>query len=403
MASATVRISILGKLQKNYPKYFIWTILAVSLLILYRIDTHYGAFITNDWLINYEGGFVRRGLIGQIILYATRITAVPPWVFVYVLQSTAYILIALFAIKKLEHGVNAIGLAFLFSPVVFLFEVYEFGGLGRKELIFISVLAINGYFLERLQHQHRVLEKKYYISISAFMALGILAHESFIFYFPLLLLQLACYQQLSSTRTLIIPIAASLLAFGLTVAYRGNDEVVHAILNSLAPYVSGINCDGDGAICSLRVTADAALMHTIGPGKRHLVLLPVLVMLAYSIVFLLAFARNNCESPGYYKKITIALVLAELSMAPLFVIAIDYGRWVHIFVTGLFFAIPNKLLNDRTFLSNTNLSIRRTAIATFLLFTFSWNISCVRSESIGFGIWEFLRGTVPFYLSNAFG
>ena len=57
-------------IDKNYNIVF-GTILALSSLffILYLIkigQDFYWRYVYTDWLINYEGGFIKRGLLGQI-------------------------------------------------------------------------------------------------------------------------------------------------------------------------------------------------------------------------------------------------------------------------------------------------------------------------------------------------
>lgn len=40
-----------------------------------------------DWLINYQGGFVRRGFLGEIIYQCSEYTAVSPGFYVFLVQT----------------------------------------------------------------------------------------------------------------------------------------------------------------------------------------------------------------------------------------------------------------------------------------------------------------------------
>ena len=55
----------------NWPKYYLYYIsilIFCGIFILYNKHDVGNDSSLSDWLINYSGGFVRRGLIGQIVL-----------------------------------------------------------------------------------------------------------------------------------------------------------------------------------------------------------------------------------------------------------------------------------------------------------------------------------------------
>ena len=47
--------------------YFLYLILGSIFYLTFHIGEFPNKYTYTDWLINYEGGFVRRGLLGQII------------------------------------------------------------------------------------------------------------------------------------------------------------------------------------------------------------------------------------------------------------------------------------------------------------------------------------------------
>jgi hypothetical protein len=103
----------------------------VALSAAYFIELREGAatslgFRVGDWLVNYEDGFVRRGLLGSPILWAaTTFSTRPEWI-VLSLQAGLYALlfVLLFLLARPRRP-NIWVLAFLFSPAALLFPLYD--------------------------------------------------------------------------------------------------------------------------------------------------------------------------------------------------------------------------------------------------------------------------------------
>ena len=49
--------------------YFIYLIIATYVYLLLQINEFPQKYVFTEWLINYEGGYVNRGLLGQIVFY----------------------------------------------------------------------------------------------------------------------------------------------------------------------------------------------------------------------------------------------------------------------------------------------------------------------------------------------
>ena len=54
-------------LRTNYFKFYVIIILLFSVLFLSQKFLYPTDWTTSEWLINYQGGFVRRGLIGEFL------------------------------------------------------------------------------------------------------------------------------------------------------------------------------------------------------------------------------------------------------------------------------------------------------------------------------------------------
>ena len=79
-----------------------------------------------DWLINYQGGFVRRGLVGELFFQIFKITSIRLDFIVLFFIFAFYIFFYknfYEIIKKIKF--NFINLLLIFSPLSFLYPVME--------------------------------------------------------------------------------------------------------------------------------------------------------------------------------------------------------------------------------------------------------------------------------------
>ena len=138
-------------------------------------------FRVGDWLVNYEGGFVRRGLPGTpIISAATALATRPEWI-VLALQAALYAVFFLLLLALVRERRPSIWfLAFLLSPAALLFPLYDEAVIGRKDVLFFAAFALYAWWMPRPASR--------WASAAAF-GLGAavtLAHEMFFFFTSLL-------------------------------------------------------------------------------------------------------------------------------------------------------------------------------------------------------------------------
>ena len=72
--------------EKFFFKSYVIFIFFASITILYHKFLYPSDWTTSEWLINYQGGFVRRGLIGQIIVSINYFTNLNPRYLVYIFE-----------------------------------------------------------------------------------------------------------------------------------------------------------------------------------------------------------------------------------------------------------------------------------------------------------------------------
>ena len=122
-----------------------------SLISIYAILNIFHSSVSfdwtfEDWLINYEGGFVRRGLSGEIISRISNFFVGENKQFYFDIQihfTYFYILsilclifyVLLFNFLKKEK-LNVHNLFIILSPLSISFIIYNFSAIGRKEVLF---------------------------------------------------------------------------------------------------------------------------------------------------------------------------------------------------------------------------------------------------------------------------
>ena len=130
----------------NSNKYFK---LYISILFIFSVFYLYGkSNVGNDstiseWLINYEGGFTKRGLIGQIAISISELLnfSLRQSIFYFQIFSIGiYYLLLINFFKSVKF--NKIILLSIFTPIFLLYPVAEIEVLGRKEIIIFSFYLI---------------------------------------------------------------------------------------------------------------------------------------------------------------------------------------------------------------------------------------------------------------------
>ena len=105
----------------------------------------------SEWLINYEGGFTRRGFIGQIAILLSRLFESDLRWTIFLFQSffcTAYFSLLWYLLKDLKNN-RIINLS-IFTPIFILYPIAEIEVLARKEIIVFTLFLI--YILFPLNH-----------------------------------------------------------------------------------------------------------------------------------------------------------------------------------------------------------------------------------------------------------
>jgi hypothetical protein len=289
-----------------------------------------------DWLINYQGGFVRRGLAGETIFQISRLLHLPPIPFVIGLCLLLYgVLFYVFYRFAIGSSWNVWVLALLFSPATLSFHVLDPTAGYRKELLFLA--AFGGLLLLLRDRRFPAWQLAAYIAVAATVCT--MCHESLICYAPYFAGALLVSGR-NPRQTLLIVSPGAVLALGaaiLSATHPGNLHTAIAICSSLGYTMSpqlGSVCFEGGAIAFLGHNSSYArqTMQTFFTLDDY----PRVYGYAGTLAALpLLLGSRALAKLGSVRAVTAIWIVAAVSIAGsmiLFYLATDWGRWIYIHV-----------------------------------------------------------------------
>lgn len=306
-----------------------------------KIYTSHDAWVVGDWLINYHGGFVRRGLLGESFIFFANFFKTNPGVFFLAFTLICYAIFFLFSgLSLLKQDILWPYLWLIFSPFVYLFQINDSRGGFRKEIIYIALLAFVVW--AALQFSTLNFQRIFFASLLIYPFL-ILAHEMLAIFLPYLALVGVIYIPQKWTKTLLA-IFPSAIAFGASILTHPTRQQQKMIYEALKLYPM----ERKGSILWLTKSLRDALSHT-----KHMLLYKH-YLTTYFLVGLLALLAfiPILNRFAIFLKNKKALFLFGTSIAgtfPLLVIAVDWGRFIYIHLVSWF--LISLLVTDTNFTS----------------------------------------------------
>ena len=126
-----------NKINK-FNKYFLIYLLFLGFCGIVFLYSKYD--VSNDstiseWLINYQGGFTRRGLIGEICFHLAKFFKTDLRFIIFLLQVFTYLTFLFLTYNFFKNlNINSFLLFVIFTPIFLLYPVAEIEVLARKEL-----------------------------------------------------------------------------------------------------------------------------------------------------------------------------------------------------------------------------------------------------------------------------
>jgi hypothetical protein len=279
-----------------------------------------------ELLVNYQGGFTKRGLVGQVAYMARPM--VSERIFLTILIFATYSAVTAVFVFVLGLADDIAGRLFLFSPVGWFFPVVLPWGYGRKDAFVVA-----GALAALLAIRH-LRASGGFAAMAIFVVSGLIVEVSW-FYFPLVF---SAYLVVNNGRSSSWKLGATLVAATyvlgcLALTMAGPHVNTEAIASSWS--FPNYKADMGSALCCLNfgfasafgigksVAHDSALTFSIGAA---LGLIPTVVLLA---------RRRLLPIDALTGSVILASIIA--AMFPL-ATAADWGRYIHLELTVIFLA-----------------------------------------------------------------
>lgn len=381
------------KIWPNYYLFYILMLIFFGILILYSKHDVGNDSSLSDWLINYSGGFVRRGLIGQAVIEFSNIFSFALRDSILIFQIfffTIYYLLIYFFLR--EIAVNRLILLAIFSPIFLFYPIAETEAFGRKEILIFFILIL--YFLTNLQSFKSQLLFKLII-----FPLSILIWEPVIIFFPyLLLVDLITFKITELNKKFFLLILSFFPIFFTTILIYLNpfpvenfNKMIDVLMNDFGEkcYMS---CNYVGNQSENSFT-ELLIAHTEIIEPQHLIRYTLIILIGFFPLFsLLKISNLRNSNILFLSKFKILLIPFFFTFLPsliLYMVMYDWGRIVHISYTFMLLSYIYLLRNDLIEINLEKLKNnffskmkKKKFIFLFIIFCFCWNPKTVMRADI---------------------
>ena len=364
--------------------------------LIFEISRFY-SFVNNqsswqyvDWLINYEGGLVRRGLIGHILFELHNLLYIDLDILVFLFVSLIYIFLSFCLFKSIKYiEKSKLNIIIFLSPAFFIYPIMNSGIIGRKDVLFIFFVSFLVFY-----------EKKLNIKlILATLLIGILtttlSHSGFIFYAPYLILLYFLIKQSRNLKINFLEISLILLTILFSLIFiqlfSGSEQIVENICFSVKEFVSK-NCGKSDQILWLTKSLDDRFFEKINMGNNYMVNYFIIylssIFISFSFISISLFNSKlnfNISTNINFNPFYILLIIFTLTL-PVYVFGRDWGRYIYISYSSIFFiyvyCIKNNLLdfkkNNLIWLNNLS---KFKFIILIVIYSFTWTFPFYDAKS----------------------
>lgn len=283
-----------------------------------------------DWLINYSQGFVRRGLVGQVVLLAARPLHMPPPIMVCLVQLIVYgiFLRGVYILAKPLRR-DILWYALMFSPATLTFPITNVAMGIRKEVLMHMFLVCTIFLIRR-----KMPAVALSLYITAFLGTLVLSHETLACCFPYFFAAVAigAGNLVSPLKIMAAPLAMAAVLENIARKHIGTLSVSMGICRSVGGRWVGANDSHNlcaGAIGHISWTIEMYRKEELE--NLHywpLYAMGAVLALAPLVTALVVMYRRDRLRFEVKVIATIATLCALLSV-PLFYLAIDWGRWIY--------------------------------------------------------------------------
>ena len=379
------------KKVNNYLLIYLLVLLFFSYFFLFIKHQVGNDSTISEWLINYEGGFTKRGIIGQIAIEITRIFNIELRQTIFLLQSLSCTLYFYLLFKFLrDFELKRILSLSIFTPIFILYPIAEIEVLARKEIIIFSLFLLY-LFIPKINNLIRSF------SLIIFTLLSILIWEPIIFFFPLLLFFEIVERRIKKFDLdflkIILSFVPSLIIASVFV-FNPLTLNEHEAMAEILKNEFGEKCYMSCGLLKTKSTILQQFQGNLGKYTFEIIIRYIIIIILGFLPLLILFKYSSLKNKNllFFKSLKNELSIFYISLLPvilLFAMGYDWGRWVNISYVMLFLTYMSLLSKKELILDNEKLEknffnrIKKSFfIVIFIFYCFGWNPKTVMTGDI---------------------
>lgn len=309
----------------NFLIIILFSILIYILWLLKLLNDFPWRYVFTDWIINYKGGYIRRGLLGEFSVNLSTIFDINIKFIFFVVHLLVYLIFHIYFFKFFSNFKrNYLFYIFCFSPLVFLYPITTFDALARKEIFYITFFLINCFISLKFTSRNIV-----FFTTNLFVILSYLIHESSIFFINFFYLSYLIFLKKNSYKIKAIEIISILLIYTVLLSLLflpvSNEKIslMIAYINEKFFLVT----ESSGAISWLQRSASSSFLFlSVNKISSYDILQNIFFLHFYFLFICILYFNKFFNVHRIYFILTILVFFSPIF---LFIIGNDWGRFVY--------------------------------------------------------------------------
>ena len=332
-------------------------------------------------MINYEGGFTKRGLIGQLSIYLSNFFIIKLREGIFILQTLlvgVYFILIYQFLKNVSY--NKVFIFAIFTPIFILYPVAEIEVLARKE-IFIFIYFLIYTFIPIEKKGYKFFYKLCLLPVS------ILIWEPVIFFILFFLfLDLIENKIKKVDRLFFLQIASYIpsIILALYIALNPISDESHKLMTITLMESFNENCYMS---CQLLKTKSSIYQQFQGNFDKYslenFLRYILIIIIGFGPLFILLFnskLKNKVFFVSKFKNLLFPYLILLSPIVILFAMGYDWGRWVNISyvfsIISFVYIYKSNLINlsEKFLKKKLFVNIRKKVFIFIVIFyCFGWN------------------------------
>ena len=370
-------------LKKSFLIYIILLIISV-IFFLYTKHSVGNDSSISEWLINFNGGFTRRGFGGETAIILANLLDLSLRKSIFLIQTTLhvfYLILIFFYFRNLK--LNILQLFALYAPIFLLYPIAEIEVLGRKEII-LFLFFITVIFFSEKKYPSKIINSQIFFVLP----IVILLWERVVLYIPFFSVILIIKKNLNNFKDtfnklfiIFFPsIVTFVYVFVTPLSNSGHDLMCNFLIIEFGEecYMSA------NMLVSSTIYFDTFSWIHQNANFEHYLRYIIIFIIGFMPLNILILKNNFIKKNNFITKNFKLNILFLCLYSPsllLFAYGYDWGRWINITYTFsillYFYFLKNSIISNNLNIKNKiwNKVIRKKILISFMfvMFAFSWN------------------------------